>query len=96
MKGIDLASEMKYYLDYSRWIDEENRLETWEDSVDRVMNMHREKFASSFNNSRFVELFERTTKSYKNKLILGSQRALQFGGAPMSITLKCLIVWVDI
>lgn len=83
MKGIELAAEIKFNLDYARWIDEENRLETWDDSVNRVMEMHRKKFAHAFYNPRFVELFDRAHQAYKNKYVLGSQRALQFGGDPM-------------
>ena len=80
---LQLASDLKYYLDYSRWIDDENRTETWEDSVDRVMNMHKIKYANFLNNPRFVELFKKAEGAYKDKLVLGSQRALQFGGEPI-------------
>jgi ribonucleoside-triphosphate reductase (thioredoxin) len=81
--GLQLASDLKYYLDYSRWIEDENRSETWEDSVDRVMNMHKVKYAKYLDNPRFMELFNEADNAYKEKLILGSQRALQFGGEPM-------------
>jgi intein/homing endonuclease len=81
--GLQLASDLKYYLDYSRWIDDENRTETWEDSVNRVMNMHREKYSQFLSNPRFVELFEKAENAYKERLVLGSQRALQFGGEPI-------------
>jgi ribonucleoside-triphosphate reductase len=83
MKGLELAAELKFNLDYARWIDEENRIETWEDSVNRVMDMHRKKFPTAFDNPRFVELFNRAHIAYNNKHVLGSQRALQFGGEPM-------------
>ena len=43
-KDIDtraLMGEAKFYEGYSRWSDELGRYETWEESVSRVMNMHR-------------------------------------------------------
>ena len=43
--GKTMLSESKFYMGYSRWLDQENRYETWEESVHRVMNMHREKYA---------------------------------------------------
>lgn len=81
--GLQLASDLKYYLDYSRWIEGENRSETWEDSVDRVMNMHKVKYAKYLSNPRFMELFNEADNAYKEKLVFGSQRALQFGGEPL-------------
>jgi intein/homing endonuclease len=85
MRGTQLASDIKYYLDYSKWNEEKQQAETWPDSVKRVMDMHREhpKFQEAFQNPRFVELFNLTEKLYLEKTIIGSMRALQFGGAPI-------------
>lgn len=85
MKGTALASELKFYLDYSKYSRDLNRMELWSDSVDRVMNMHKNnpKFKEAFKDKQFVELFNLTTKAYKDKLIVGSQRALQFAGEPI-------------
>jgi ribonucleoside-diphosphate reductase alpha chain len=84
-KGKKLASDMKFYLDYSKYDKVNQRAETWDDSVTRVMNMHRSnpKFTQAFQNLRFVELFEKAEQAYKDKKFLGSQRALQFGGEPI-------------
>ena len=38
------ASEFVYTRTYSRWVEEEKRYETWEESVKRVMDMHRQKY----------------------------------------------------
>lgn len=77
----DAMSDYKFIKDYAKWIDEENRYETWEESVDRVMNMHKKKYAEQYNNSQELqELFNFASEAYKKKLCLGSQRALQFGG----------------
>ena len=101
MKGTQLASEIKYLSDYQKWRDIDDRGETWEESVKRVMNMHRNnpKLAHAFKNQRFVELFEMTEKLYLDKFILGSQRALQFGGEPImkhnAKMFNCLSSYVD-
>lgn len=85
MEGAQLAADVKFYLDYSKWIEEEGRLESWEDSVNRVMNMHknRPKIKKALENQRFKELFDFTEKMYKEQRVLGSNRALQFGGQPI-------------
>lgn len=85
MRGTQLASDIKYYLDYSKWNEELQRAETWPESVKRVMDMHRHhpKFQEAFKNPRFNELFDLTEKLYLEKTIIGSMRALQFGGAPI-------------
>lgn len=41
---MSMLSESKFYMGYSRWRDADNRYETWEEAVERVMNMHREKY----------------------------------------------------
>lgn len=77
--GKKLLSESKFYMGYSRWLESENRYETWNDSVSRVMNMHREKYKGVMSN-KLEELIQFAEDAYKDKLILGAQRALQFGG----------------
>jgi ribonucleoside-triphosphate reductase len=42
--GKEMLSESKFYMGYSRWVDVDNRYETWDESVERVMNMHRTKY----------------------------------------------------
>lgn len=101
MKGSQLASQIKYYLDYSKWIEEEQRAENWDDSVSRIMNMHRSnpKFTQAFQNSEFIELFDIAEQAYREKLVFGSQRALQMGGAPIfkhnSKMFNCLSSYCD-
>lgn len=82
MNGRLLLSDLKFYTDYSKYDYDKQGYETWYESVDRVMGMHKKKF-SHINNEKFDELLDFTTTLYKNKQILGSQRALQFGGEPM-------------
>lgn len=77
--GKKMLSESKFYMGYSRWIDGEARYETWEESVSRVMNMHREKYADKMS-PELETLISYAEQAYKDKLVLGAQRALQFGG----------------
>jgi len=62
---------------YARWIPEKKRRETWRESVDRVMNMMYEKYPEI--NGDIEWSYDMMFK----KLVLGSQRALQFGGKPI-------------
>lgn len=77
--GKDMLAQSKFYMGYSRWIDSESRYETWDESVERVMRMHRNKYKDVMTPELegYIALAE---KAYKDKLVLGAQRALQFGG----------------
>lgn len=77
--GKQMLSESKFYMGYSRWDNSKGAYESWEEAVSRVMNMHRQKYSDIMTpeleaNIQFAE------DAYKEKLILGAQRALQFGG----------------
>lgn len=79
MKTSKLMSEAKFYESYARFLEDKNRYETWEEAVDRVMSMHR-SYYSEIMTPELNELIEYSSNSYKNKEVLGAQRALQFGG----------------
>ena len=72
-------AESKFYMGYSRWVESEERYETWEESVQRVMDMHRQKYASKMT-PELASAIDFAEAAYKEKLVLGAQRALQFGG----------------
>ena len=75
----NLLSEAKFYEGYSRYDDRSGRYESWGDSVTRVMDMHRGYYNKYF--SPELEMFiHEAEQSYLSKLVLGAQRALQFGG----------------
>ena len=81
-KDIDtraLMGEAKFYEGYSRWSDELGRYETWEESVSRVMNMHRKFYGEKMTEDLSL-LVDEAEALYKLKYVLGAQRALQFGG----------------
>lgn len=75
----DMMAQSKFYMGYSRWVDLEDRYETWEESVGRVMNMHRKKYSEKMT-PELSTAIDFAEQAYKEKLVLGAQRALQFGG----------------
>jgi ribonucleotide reductase, class II len=65
---------------YARWNKKKKRRETWGEACDRVESMMLEKYAD------FPSVHEDIKWAYsqmRKKRVLGSQRALQFGGKPI-------------
>jgi len=77
--GKKMMSSSKFYMGYSRWNEVKGGYETWDESVERVMNMHREKYAAVMS-PELEEYIAFAEQAYKDKAVLGAQRALQFGG----------------
>ena len=75
----EMMAQSKFYMGYSRWVDKDQRYETWEESVGRVMQMHREKYKDRMTPA-LAAAIDYAEEAYKEKLVLGAQRALQFGG----------------
>ncbi len=76
-----LMADAKFYESYARFDDDKGKYETWNEAVERVMGMHRFRYADKL--KQFPELneyFDKAETAYKNKLVLGAQRGLQFGG----------------
>jgi ribonucleoside-triphosphate reductase (thioredoxin) len=63
---------------YAKYLKKKGRRETWDEQVERVMNMHREYYKDNF--EEIKDEFEFVWKYLSEMKILGSQRALQFGG----------------
>lgn len=74
-----LMSDFKFYEAYSRFRDDGASYETWAESIDRVMSMHKTRYANKMT-PELASLFDEVQTAYTNKLFLGAQRALQFGG----------------
>ncbi len=64
---------------YARWNAEIGRRETYEEAVDRVFDMHSRTYADKGIESEIAY----AKMAALEKLVLGSQRALQFGGRPI-------------
>ena len=65
---------------YARWIPEKKRRETWNEAVSRVKEMMLNKY---FDIPEVHEDIEWAYEMMRKKRVLGSQRALQFGGKPI-------------
>ncbi len=75
----DILSDITVHMKYAKYLDDENRRETWEELVARNMNMHLKKYP---------ELELQIVKNYKfvfDKKVLPSMRSLQFGGKPIEV-----------
>lgn len=97
-----LLSNFKFYSgSYSKYNSETKKYETWEEAIrDRVMKMHKKKYASYIKkNKKLEDYIDFAEQAYVDKLVLGSQRALQFGGAPIekhnSKMYNCLTSYAD-
>lgn len=77
--GKKMLSESKFYMGYSRWSEDKNGYETWGEAVERVMQMHKEKYKDKLSNE-LLEYINKAQDAYTKKKVLGAQRALQFGG----------------
>ena len=75
----EFLSQTKFYDSYSRYKDTGNGgYETWEESVDRVIEMHENNYID--HNEKLTSFLEEARTAYKEQRVLGAQRALQFGG----------------
>ena len=71
-------SETKFYEGYSRYIEEENRYESWGEACDRVIGMHAKTYIEKGN--ELTPYLEEARQAYKEQRVLAAQRSLQFGG----------------
>jgi ribonucleoside-triphosphate reductase (thioredoxin) len=85
------------YAKYARHNPEKERRETWNEQVDRVFEMHERQLGDKLDLIR--EDFEFAKKMVRKKKVLGSQRALQFGGDPIldknAKIYNCTVSYVD-
>jgi len=95
--SIKSLSEYTLYSKYAKYIPDSKRRETWHELIERVFAMHETKLGDKVES--FREDFEFAKEMVKKKRILGSQRALQFGGDPIlakqSKLYNCTVSYVD-
>jgi len=77
--------EFVYYRTYSRWIDAENRRETWIETVDRYMNFMRENLGNKLKDIEYKEVRE----SILTQSAIPSMRLMQFAGPAARRTNVC-------
>jgi ribonucleoside-diphosphate reductase alpha chain len=79
MSALQELQNYTFVSKYARWIEDKNRRETWKEAVDRVKNMMHSFYADKGISEDIDWAYELMLK----RKILGSQRALQFGGEPI-------------
>jgi ribonucleoside-triphosphate reductase len=79
--SIESLQDYVFTSKYSRYLPDKMRRETFEEAVDRVIDMHRRHFASR--GMEVEDLLAICERGMKQRLMLGSQRAMQFGGDPI-------------
>jgi ribonucleoside-triphosphate reductase len=79
MSGLQELQNYTFVSKYARWLEEKNRRETWKEAVERVKNMMHIMYADKKIDNDINWAYD---VMYKKK-VLGSQRALQFGGEPI-------------
>jgi len=78
-------SEFVYYRTYSRWIEEEQRRETWLETVERYIEFIRENLGEKLNQEEYNEIREAILKQQ----VMPSMRLLQFSGKAARTTNVC-------
>lgn len=78
--SADILSDITVFMKYSKYLPEKKRRESWQELVDRNMEMHIRKFPN---------LESEITKVYTDfvlpKKVLPSMRSLQFAGKPIEV-----------
>lgn len=80
---IDITKEMKTYIHlskYSRWIDGENRRETWDETVDRFIDFWHDRYTDTDIYENVYEILDEIKLSIKNCESMPSMRALMTAG----------------
>lgn len=77
--------EFIYYRTYSRWIENENRRETWIETVNRYMSFMRERLGDKISGHEHEEIRE----AILNQSAMPSMRLLQFAGSAVRTTNVC-------
>lgn len=70
--------EFVYLRTYARWIKDEQRRETWIETVDRYISFMRENLGSKLHDSEYTEIRE----AILNQEVMPSMRLMQFAGEP--------------
>lgn len=73
-KGKKFLSDLKLHSDYFKWLDDEQRYETWNDAAKDIVNGHRIKYQ----NEELNIMLDRVQESIEVMRILASQRNLQY------------------
>ncbi len=78
-------SEFIYYRTYARWIEDEQRRETWVETVDRYIGFMKENIGAAISEEEYKEL----TAAILRQDVMPSMRLLQFAGNAARHTNVC-------
>jgi ribonucleoside-triphosphate reductase (thioredoxin) len=79
MSALQELQNYTFVSKYARWLEDKNRRETWKEAVDRVRAM----MHTQYDIFGIAEDIDWAYDIMYKKKVLGSQRALQFGGDPI-------------
>lgn len=81
----NLLSEFVFLRTYARWLENENRRETWIETVDRYMNFMRENLKEKLT----VDEYEEIRQAILHQEVMPSMRLMQFAGSAALSTNVC-------
>lgn len=73
-KGKKFLSDLKLHSDYLKWLEKEERYETWEDACKDIIEGHRKKYKGL----KIGKYLDEAQEGIIEKLVLASQRNLQY------------------
>ena len=77
--SLNQLSNYTFETKYARYRPADHRRETFEEATERVFDMHRRRYSDL----EIADDIQFAEAAMKERLVLGSQRALQFGGKPI-------------
>jgi len=96
--SIKALQEYTRFSKYAKYNPEAGRREFWDEQVERVFKMHRDKLGDDLY-SKIKDDMEFAQRMVEKKRVLGSQRALQFGGEPIlkknPRIFNCVVAYCD-
>lgn len=78
-------AEFVYYRTYAKWIDSENRRETWIETVDRYISFMRENLGDKLSDNEYNEI----RQAILEQRVMPSMRLMQFAGPAARKTNVC-------
>lgn len=78
-------SEFVYYRSYAKWLEDENRRETWIETIDRFVDFMKSNLGTKLKESEYIEIRE----GILNQESMPSMRLLQFAGPAAAKTNVC-------
>ena len=80
-QNIKILSDITVHMKYAKFSEEKSRRETWDEIVERNMQMHIKTYPQLKE-----EIIDVYTHFVKTKKVLPSMRSMQFGGKPIEIS----------